>query len=357
MDGQAAAGGMTGGRPRAPRIDWAHASDAPAISDLLAQPLPGSVRMVLGDHVDGCVPRDEPRLRHHAIVVRDDAGRVLAHGARTVRPLRIGDGVGWVGYLHGLRRDPALAGDGLRLVRALARLRETRRTDEAAHDLTAILSSNSVARRVLEGGLPGAPAYHHLSDYRTVVLSTAAAARWTDVAVRICFSPAWAIDAVQRMVDRHAADYAPSDAVTTSWLTAWRGDRLVGAMRVVDRRNERREILAGYAPWLSAVRPALNPWLRLSGRPTLPAPGRPLSLAYASQLTVPDADPIVVKALLAAGSGTAQAQRLAVGLTARHPLSPCIDRLPAWRIDSRIYAVGACPAPSLRLLSPEAAWL
>lgn len=348
----------------APRLDWARAEDGAAIAALLAEPLPGALRLRLGERAERCAPRSESEERHQAVVVRGADGHVLGHGARTVRRLWLGGKVQWLGYLHGLRRSVTLTGDGRRLSRALATLVRSRQVDEVDYDFTAILRDNVRARRVLEGGLPGAPTYHHLTDYRTAIVAASVARRWSWPAIVVCRCPISAIAEAQSVVDSQASEYAMVARIATdpeSWWTAWRGERLVGVVRRVDRQTERHEAVAGYALWLATLRPLLNLGLLTLRRPTLPAAETDLALIYAACLSVPDYDRDVIRALLGAVSAAGSCDRVAWGLGAHHPLRSLLDQLPAWRIDSRLYTVGACStkvAPtSNRPISPEAAWL
>lgn len=335
-------------------IDLATREDASGIAELMQEPMPGAIRLrqITVAHAPG--------LRRNAVVVRAATGRILGHGAREVRLLHLCGERRLVGYLHGLRRATELVGDGLRLARALTRLHATRGADEANHDITAILSQNHRARRVLEGGLPGAPAYHHLADYCTTVISGAVAARWGVADIRVRQLPGEALAAGQAMIDDGAVEYAPVTQVVDdpeSWWSAWCGDRLVGVVRRVDRAHELRWNVAGYQPALGLARSIVNLGLRLAARPTLPAPGADLSLIHAAHLTVPDGDPVVVRALLGALARVDPDRRVVWGLGVGHGLRPAFDRLPAWRLDSRIYAVGPRPETVTGVVSPEAAWL
>jgi hypothetical protein len=348
---------MNAGRIALSPVEMAVAQDAAGIAELLREPMPGQVRMILGDYTSQCVPRVESDLRHHAVVVRDDAGRVHAHGARTVRRMWVGGEKNWVGYLHGLRRTSLLAGDGRRLGIALARLRDTRRDDELPHDLTSIMSDNHRARRVLEGGVPGAPTYHHLADYRTAVLSAKAAESFRPWGLTVRPCPVEALSEAQSLVDLNSSEYATAATVSESWLTAWRADRIVGALACTVRGGERAEIIDGYKPLLRAARPLVNLFLRCTRRPILPQPGSDLRLAYATHVTVPDGDGRVVQALLRAMAERSCAAHIVIGCGVGHALSGAVMSMPAWHFDSRLYAVGTRPGRSERPISPEAAWL
>ncbi len=331
-------------------LAFANPDDAPAIARLVARPLPGPVRLSLS-----CTPA-RAHDRHHAIVARDARGTIVGHGARTVRQLRLDGRPRWVGYLHGLRRDEAAAGAGRALMRGLAALAATRRGDEADHDFTAILADNPHARRVLEG-LPGAARYHRIAAYRTAVLCAArTAAAQIDGAMSAASGDAAGIEA---LVEAHAGDYAPPPCVSTpgDWFILHRAGRLAGCVQVVAGPDTTR--VDGYSGPLAHLRPLANLASTLLRRPTLPPAGTTLAMAYAAHLTVPDGDARDVRALLGAAARAACARGrrlLIVGLGSCHPLVGIVARLPAWRSESLIYAVGAEPPRTSRFISPEA-WL
>ena len=358
MHGRAAAGGVSVAQAALPLVREARSSDAEEIAALLAEPMPGAMRLVLAAPVESCRPRTDASLRHHAVVVRQGDGPLQGYGARTVRTLRLAGQAARVGYLHGLRRTSALAGHGRRLARALAQLQSARRADEAAHDFTAILSDNHRARRVLEGGLPGAPAYHLLADYRTCVLARRSVASWRapdGVSVRRC--PAEAVDELKRMLLMQPCAYAPMPQADRSWITAWRGSQLVGATLLREGPDLHRVLVHGYAPWLAVLRPLINIPLRWSGRPAFPCAGQPLELGFLSHLTLLEARSDVLRALLIGTARLAQAGLLVLGCGDAHPLSSLQRQVPGWHLASRIYTVGPRPLPETDVVSPEAAWL
>ncbi len=346
------------------RLDDATAEDGPAIAGLLAQPLPGEVRLAIIPSVAACVPRCDAECRHQAVVVRDRDGLVQAHGARTVRRLWLGGQPRWVGYLGGLRRSATLAGDGRRLARALVCLTGTRAGDEVGHDFTSILTANARALRVLTGGLSGAPVYQHLIAYRTWVVAVAALTRR---AVSDQWHAARLADAdvaeVQALVDAEASDYAPVvevGATCQDWWVLRQAGRIVGCARLWDRRQDRRVVFVGYAPALRVIRPLVNLAQRLSAKPTLPPSGSTLASVHVAHLTLPSRDPQALAVLLHALGAAARnrgCDRVVIGLGAGHGLYQAIDRLPARWLDSRLFTVGRQMALADRCVSPEAALL
>jgi len=102
-------------------------------------------------------------IRHYTVCVRE-AGKIVAMASRTVWPTG-------VGYLHQLRIAPSRRHLTRQFLRAGFRmLRETHAPDEAAFDVTTIVSDNTVARRVLEAGLPGLPIYRPVEKIVTMLL-------------------------------------------------------------------------------------------------------------------------------------------------------------------------------------------
>jgi hypothetical protein len=362
MDGRAAAGFIEPA-PKARRLALASPSDAQDIAAFVAEPLPGSIRLSFRPTSAECSPRADASLRRYAVIARAEDGRVLAHGARCVRKLWLAGSRRWVGYLGGLRRDQAIAGDGRLLAQGLRLLSSTRADDEATHDLTSILVENRRARRVLEGGVPGAPIYHPLGLYRTAVVAAKAIARFDSIChrdVRPCSTDDMV--ELQTLVDTHAPDYAPVVSIADKpddWLVARRGSKLIGGLRIWDRREHQTVTVTAYANALAAVRPLLNLALFLRHRPTLPPPGSRLSLAYVAHLVTVDDDPMLIHALVAEAARAALTRgcdRLVIGLSPTHRLASAVAKLPAWRTDSMLYAVGERPEIT-RCVSPEAAIL
>jgi hypothetical protein len=331
--------------------------DGPGIAGLLAQPMPGTIRTTLLEAPEQCVPSDHFQRRHAAIIIRDAKQRIIGHGARTVRRLRLNRHACWVGYLHGLRRTGDLTGEGRRLAASLRQLCSARRGDESDHDFTAILSDNFRARRVLEGGLPGAPEYHALTDYNTLVIDGAIARQWQRGSVAVRPLPEEAKVAAQALYEDQVGEYSPVASVSANWHSAWRGDRLLGVVLNCDRRQERREMVVGYAPWLYWIRPLANLGLTCLQRPRLPPAGTILDVVYASHLSVADGDVEVIRALIGAVAASSRARLLVVGFGRDHVLAKPSGTIPAWRIASRLYAVGAKPTAPAGVISPEAAWL
>jgi hypothetical protein len=362
MDGSAVAGVIAPARGLR-RLTLASPSDAGDIAEFLAAPLPGAIRISMMPFARACAPGATASLRRHAVVARADDGRVLAHGARCVRTLKLNGEWRWVGYLSGLRRDDSLAGDGRRLAEGLRLLQATRVHDEAEHDFTSILSDNKRARRVLEQGVPGAPRYHPLGSYRTAIMSAKIIARFappSEYYIGACAIDD--VDELQSLLDLHSLDYSPQASVRGAiddWFILRRGSLLCGGVRIWDRRMDQRLTVAGYSRGIAVTRPLLNIALRCMRRPTLPHRGIPLSLIYAAHLVSTDASPGAIHALLAAVARAALARgcdRIALGFAAEHPLASTLSQLPAWPIDSILYAVGQQPR-SVNCPNPEAALL
>ena len=72
------------------------------------------------------------------------------------------------------------------------------------------------------------------------------------------------------------------------WLVIEHSGRIVACGAVWDQRSFKQTRVAGYAPWLAHIRPALNLGLRAVGQPTLPRAPSTLSMGYLSLLAAPD---------------------------------------------------------------------
>ncbi len=139
------------------------ADDAGLRKLLRETPVGGSVRLSFEREPHYFRSFAHEGIRHYTVCARD-AGNVVAMASRTVWPTG-------VGYLHQLRVAPTHR----HLMRPFMQLgfrylRETRQTDEAPYDVTAIVADNQRARRLLEAGLPGMPTYTPFEKVITMLL-------------------------------------------------------------------------------------------------------------------------------------------------------------------------------------------
>ena len=153
---------------------------------------------------------------------------------------------------------------------------------------------NLPARRLLEAGLRALPRYTPLGELHTLILSSALgreshlltradAAQWPEV---VAFYNRMMRDVPYAPVLGDAFLREGTGLAVEDFHILRRGDRVAGSLALWDRRTSRRILVEGYRPPLHVLRPAVNLWARLCGRPSLPAPGHELEMGYAAFLAV-----------------------------------------------------------------------
>ena len=349
------------------RADRAGPAADPVLRRLLrARPMEGEVRLTLEREPSFRRAQAIEGDRHYTVVVRNTAtGEIVGMGSRSVREVWVNGERARLGYLGALRAAPGRRG----LVRLAAGYREvetTRRADEIPFDLTSVVADNSVARHLLERGLPGLPKYQPLCDYRTLLIPVGRRRRSRDPQLDVAtpkdlgeiahcldrnlrryqFAPVWSegvLRSRERCPDLRAADF----------MLIREGGQIVGCAACWDQRRFKQVVVRGYAPRLARFRPALNLVFGLGGRPRLPAVGAELPLAYISHLAVDGDRAELALALIDAlrrqcASGDVEA--LAVGFAIDHPLLPHVERhYPTRSYASRLYRVQWPGAPEFAL--------
>ena len=296
-------------------------------------------------------------VRHHTMIVRDAAThRLLGMGTRSVREVFHHGEPALLGYLGQLRTAP-----GLRHIRRMrdgfAHLERSVQLDELPFDLTAIVSDNEPARRLLERGLPGLPVYRPLAEAETLIVPTAdpvwrrartLAARRAEAADlrrivaflqdqlrRYALAPRW--------TEAHLRERCRDLAGEHFMLLEERGE-LRGVGAVWDQRAFKQVVVTGYQPWLARVRGPLNAALRVVGQPALPPAGTSLALGYLSHFAMRDDDDVEGARALVDGLRRQARERglaqLALTLAVDHPLRAALRRRFAARpYRSILYAV------------------
>lgn len=296
-------------------------------------------------------------VRHHTVIVRDAAThRLLGMGTRSVREVFHHGEPALLGYLGQLRAAP-----GVRHIRrtrdAFDHLARSVRPDELPFDMTAIVSDNEPARRLLERGLPGLPVYRALTEAETLILPTAEPVwrRARPLAVRragaadlgriveflqeqlrrYALAPRW--------TEAHLRERCRDLAVEHFALLEERGE-LRGVGAVWDQRAFKQVVVTGYQAWLARVRGPLNAALRVVGQPALPPAGTSLALGYLSHFAMRDDDDVEGARALVEGLRRQARERglaqLALTLAVDHPLRAGLRRRFAARpYRSILYAV------------------
>jgi hypothetical protein len=369
----------TGTKPAAPAgpagrytVGLADAADEPGIRALLRLPMDGEIRVALEREPDSRLAAAIEGDRHHTMVVKAESGRVVAMGSRAVRTVWLDGAPARLGYLSQLRREPSLEGIPTRVLRlGYATLAGTRQPDELPYDLTSIVADNRPARRLLERGLPGIPPYRPLGELVTCMVPTRGVMalrpwrlppvspgdeRLSEVDACLArnlsrhqLAPVWTADDLaggarcRGLTARdllvvhgpdHGSDHDPGGGVR-------------GCAAIWDQRAFKQTRVRGYSPGLGRVRPALNPLLRLAGRPPLPPAGATVAMAYLSHIAVDGDDPDTFLALVARARRIARARGvdwLVTGFVAGHPLlGPLLRAARPRTYRAILYAVGWAP--------------
>jgi hypothetical protein len=240
--------------------------------------------------------------------------QIIGCGCRTVRKLWIDGQVRRVGYMGLLRRDPTLMGH-VRLFRdGVAICQAERMEDELDFDLTSLVSDNHSARRILASGLRQLPTYAMYAELDSMIFTSRrilGLREKTDVVIRTGtpellpeiadflgeehsqyqFAPYWSAQMLK--CPTQARNLKPSD-----FVLAYRDQKLAGVMAVWDQRGYKQSVIDSYSPQFARWRWAMNLAAKVAGRPTFPAAGQTLNLAFISHWAVADNDTQVIKQLI-----------------------------------------------------------
>ena len=334
------------------------ADDADLRRLLRANPMEGEISVSLEREPDVFLAGSIEGHRHDTIVARDAAGRVAGMASRSVYDGFLNGVPRSIGYLGQLRVSREFRGRAGLLTRGYAALRARRAPGDLPFDLTTIVADNTRARRVLEAGLDGLPAYRPLDDLTTLIVPL-----WRRQRVRasgavsvergspdmiddlVCcldrnrrrfqFAPRWTSSDL--LSPDRSRDLSPGD-----FLIARRGGAIAGCLALWDQSRFKQIVVRGYGPAMRRWRPWAALSARLIGTPGLPAIGAPLSHAYVSHLAVDEDDEEIFGVLLAHAYNVALERGHAfaiVGLAARHPFLRLVTRAHrAWTYSSILYA-------------------
>lgn len=330
---------------------------------------------------------------HHAVVALEN-GRAVCVGGVSIRPRYLNGRVRRVGYLGRLRLARSHAGRFDVIRRGYAYFGGLRTSLYVDAFFTSIAADNGPARRLLERGLRGFPAYQYLGDLVTLLVRTdrrpcAAAApsarvrrafrqqgvrlRHGEPATRqavaavlerhsptMQFAPNWSAEAIARAVDR-------SGLTDNAFRLLHIDGRPVGCCAAWDQRAFKQIVVTQYGRRLRLLRPLHNSVSRWTGRGIpLPPAGATLPQAFVSHVGLPTDKPDWLVHLilsLTASARTMDVRTLAVGLDARDPrLLSVIAAFRPFVYRTRLYAVhwpGTPPdePPDGRLMGPEIALL
>lgn len=360
------------------------AHDAPLRRLLRENPMPGPIALSLEREPSFFAAAALEGPEHHAIVAVED-GCVVAAGSISARLRFINGQPMRVGYLGALRLDASCRARSSILLRGYDAFRKLHEQDGPPIYLTSIVAGNLPARRFLEKGLPGMPAYHFLGEFVTLIIPcprrpslfrpiSRAGKKLRRQGIRLMpgsderggellellyhtnqkyqFAPVWAASELHPENFRMAC--APNG-------------RLVACAAIWDQRSVKQTVVRGYSASLRWARPLINLRAAFLGQPRLPRIGTSISHAFLSHLAVDPESPHLLDHLITLLRGVARGRGidyLALGFDSRDPRVAHLRK--AFRpreIISRIYAThwpdGAILAQSLdeRLLAPEVAIL
>ena len=344
MDRHSAARALA--RPRdAFSFDVASAADDGEIRALMRESaLPGSVSLSFEREPDTSIAGRVEGHAHDFIVARERAsGRLAAIASRSVRDRFVNGSPARVGYLGQLRvhrdfrRAPFLIDGGFAFCRAL-------------HDrqpcqlyLASVVSENIAARRVLERGRAGWPAFAGVDGIVTFAVASRRAAGRHSSSVAIFDGTEIGAAALAAFLWRHSArcQFSPcwnADDLSgnslpglglENFVVATRGGSIAGCAAIWDQRSFKQIVVRGYSPGLRRARRALNLVAPLTGTPRLPPPGQELRFAFLSHLAVEHDDIEVGLQLIKEATrraGAAELDYIALGLSERSPLAAAVSR-------------------------------
>jgi hypothetical protein len=318
--------------------------------------MPGWVRLTLEREPDFFVAAAAMGGVSQTIVALEDDG-VVGMGCRSVREVYLNGRAASLGYLSGLRLQPAFR-RGTALARGYRFLRQLHEDGRTAAYVSTIIEDNRDVMALLAGGRAGLPRYRDLGRYVTFAVALGA---WTpgrrprrDVVV--AHAAASELDAVVAFLNEHGCrrQFFPvvhrNDFNSPAWqgleprnvLAGRRADgRIEGVAACWDQSAYKQTRVVQYRRPLATVRPILNAALRLSGFPPLPDEGALLPAVNLSLVCVRDDDPGTLAALLNAVHAEYRGRRgwLMIGMHEQDPLCGAMRRWTSLRYASRLYAV------------------
>ena len=355
---------------RAVRFAVAGDTDEAAIRRLLREnPMRGAVSVSFerepdyfrGADLAGGVDQTIVAYEHHHIVCM---------GRCTQRECWVDGRATPVGYLAELRLDSsarrrfAIVRDGYRFFREL---------QSGTRHFTSIASGNQRARRLLEGGARGMPAYGFLGELVTLLIAVPRRPRLPGLRVELATTAH--IPALLRVLNQHGQRHQLATVWTAEglhslarhglplerFLIAMDGAEIIACGALWDQRKFRQTVVQRYEGVLGLARPLLNVSNRILGRPSLPPPGTGLAQAFLSPLALAERTgallPELVEAFfpLASASG---AEWLTLALPAGDTRLKVLRRrftTRAW--PSRLYRVSWPEQPEFEFVSPERRFL
>jgi hypothetical protein len=351
----------------------ATSADEPSLRELSrAVPMEGSIRFVFDRAPDYFASLRPEGRRAEVLVGRDvSSGRLAMVGNRSIRPMWVNGSVAPVGYLGGLRISPETQ-RGVVLARAGRFLRERHSDGQTEFYLCVVMEDNRLALEHLQSGRCGLPRCQDLGRFCALSVGMRPGSRRGSSGLRLALATPADLPAMIAFLRQEGSKrqffpvYAPEDFCQKdgllpglAWediILAWQGSELVGTAAAWDQRGFRRWLVAGYAPWLGAVRPLVNLVAKCRGSPQLPAPGVQADYFVLSLVCIRDNDTRVFRTLLdeIVVRRRNRFDFLLAGLHERDSLLPELLARPHIPTPGRLFAVAwDDTAESVRRLRPE----
>jgi hypothetical protein len=241
---------------------------------------------------------------------------------------------------------------------------------------TGVATENTVARRVLEAGLEGMPAYRTVGELETLAVSVQRARRsgllrparpedlpglvafFNRESARYQFSPVLASD-------RLLSPRATHSLSVGDFRLLMDGARIRGCLALWDQRGVKQTIARSYRSPLGLLRRPYNLWARATKRVVLPAPGERLEHVFVAFMAFDArAESVAVDAIREALAGVMEkgAKVGVLGVSTANPLaqrlrgalSPATYRTTiqtvAWPEDGLPALDGRAPQPEVAIL-------
>lgn len=293
--------------------------------------------------VDMAIERSHFEANEWAVVAEEKGDVVGIYTASVLaahvdgRPLRLG-------YLGGLRVKPQHR-RRIRHLRAGYASVPVLARETVPWWFTTIGSDNLVARRLLEAGVPGLPAYHFRGEYETFALPASRGRRrniWrpgVDVALHNALASRFQCSPVldDDLVRRAGRFFVCDGGVAALWDQR-------AFKRIVARRYRRPALIAPY-----------NAYARMFRRVPLPREGAALDHTFIAFFAMESPTVEAIEDLLS----HCETPVATIGMHAENPLHEIVRRFKPMSTRSRVYAVsfnGSVP-PNGRPAQPEAALL
>lgn len=347
--------GTAAARELSTRFAVATREDDSAIRRLLREnPMRGAVSVGLEREPDYFRGANLAGGVDQTIVARDGA-RLVCMGRCTERACWVDGRATRVGYLAELRLDAAARGRFGILRGGYEFFRELQGDDPAALYFTSIAADNDRARRLLESGARGLPAYAFLAELDTLLVAVPRRPR--AVRMRVESAAPERVPDFLRVLNAHGRRHQLAAVWTTGnlaalaevglplerFLLAIEGGEVVACGALWDQRGFRQTVIHGYSRALALARPFVNFASHVLGTPRLPGPGAVLAHAFLSPLAFTAGAAAMMPDFIEAFfplAARASVEFLTLALPATDPRLPTLRRrfsTRTWR--SRLYRV------------------